>query len=147
MTYFLPSNIIKLLNTFELPEDNITVSNYEAAFNHLNSSYPETVLGLDIKTCDMQTLLSEVTTSMDMHHIKVLFVFLLLCALFLICACAGSGGNRPGLHRLHRGNNQDAWISGLVCSLLHHASLLGTLDPVWQHRGSGGSTQRSECIP
>ncbi|XP_040043687.2 sodium-dependent neutral amino acid transporter B(0)AT1 [Gasterosteus aculeatus] len=52
-------NIIKLLNTFELPEDNITVSNYEAAFNQLNSSSPETVLGLDIKTCDMQTLLSE----------------------------------------------------------------------------------------
>ncbi|XP_068431320.1 sodium-dependent neutral amino acid transporter B(0)AT1-like [Clinocottus analis] len=52
-------NILKLLNTFELPEDGITSSNYEAALNHLNSSYPDTVLGLDIKTCDMQTLLSE----------------------------------------------------------------------------------------
>uniref|UniRef100_A0AAQ4R8G9 Transporter n=1 Tax=Gasterosteus aculeatus aculeatus TaxID=481459 RepID=A0AAQ4R8G9_GASAC len=52
-------NIITLLNAFNLPEDNITASNYEAAFNQLNSSSPETVLGLDIKTCDMQTLLSE----------------------------------------------------------------------------------------
>ncbi|KAM6903982.1 sodium-dependent neutral amino acid transporter B(0)AT1-like [Lycodopsis pacificus] len=52
-------NIMTLLNTFDLPEDNITTSNYEAALNRLNSSYPDTVLGLDIKTCDMQTLLSE----------------------------------------------------------------------------------------
>ncbi|XP_068567033.1 sodium-dependent neutral amino acid transporter B(0)AT1-like isoform X2 [Cebidichthys violaceus] len=52
-------NIMTLQNTFDLPEDNITTSNYEAALNHLNSSYPDTVLGLDIKTCDMQTLLSE----------------------------------------------------------------------------------------
>ncbi|KAJ4928390.1 hypothetical protein JOQ06_016182 [Pogonophryne albipinna] len=48
-----------LSNTFELPEDNITVSNYEAALIRLNSSYPDIVLGLDIKTCDMQKLLSE----------------------------------------------------------------------------------------
>ncbi|XP_031709836.1 sodium-dependent neutral amino acid transporter B(0)AT1-like [Anarrhichthys ocellatus] len=52
-------NIMTLLNTFDLPEDNITTSNYEAALNHLNRSYPDTVLGLNIKTCDMQTLLSE----------------------------------------------------------------------------------------
>ncbi|XP_040909073.1 sodium-dependent neutral amino acid transporter B(0)AT1-like [Toxotes jaculatrix] len=55
----ISENIMTLLNTFDLPEDNITTSNYEAAFNHLNSSYPDTVLGLDIKTCDMQKLLSE----------------------------------------------------------------------------------------
>uniref|UniRef100_A0A8D3BGM8 Transporter n=1 Tax=Scophthalmus maximus TaxID=52904 RepID=A0A8D3BGM8_SCOMX len=52
-------NIMTLLNAFDLPEDNITTSNYEAAFNHLNSSHPDIVLGLDIKTCDMQRLLSE----------------------------------------------------------------------------------------
>ena len=50
-----------LLNAFDLPEDSITTSNYEAAFNHLNSSSHDIVLGLDIKTCDMQRLLSEVT--------------------------------------------------------------------------------------
>ncbi|KAI9531890.1 hypothetical protein NQZ68_037124 [Dissostichus eleginoides] len=55
----ISDNIEKLLNRFELPEDNITTSNYEEAFNSLNSSYPDIVLGLDIKTCDMQTLLSE----------------------------------------------------------------------------------------
>lgn len=51
-----------LLNTFDLPfEENITTSNYEAVFDRLNSSYPDIVLGLDIKTCDMQKFLSEVT--------------------------------------------------------------------------------------
>ncbi|XP_037330953.2 sodium-dependent neutral amino acid transporter B(0)AT1-like [Pungitius pungitius] len=55
----LNNNIISLLNTFDLPEDNITASDYEAALNRLNSSSPETVLGLDLKTCDIQTLLSE----------------------------------------------------------------------------------------
>uniref|UniRef100_A0A669E325 Transporter n=1 Tax=Oreochromis niloticus TaxID=8128 RepID=A0A669E325_ORENI len=52
-------NIRTLLNGFELPEDSITASNYNAALHHLNSSYPDTVFGLDIKTCDMQKLLSE----------------------------------------------------------------------------------------
>uniref|UniRef100_I3JAU6 Transporter n=1 Tax=Oreochromis niloticus TaxID=8128 RepID=I3JAU6_ORENI len=54
-------NIRTLLNGFELPEDSITASNYNAALHHLNSSYPDTVFGLDIKTCDMQKLLSEGT--------------------------------------------------------------------------------------
>lgn len=48
------------MNAFDLPEDNITTANYDAAFTQLNSSFPEVVLGLDIKTCDMQKLLSQV---------------------------------------------------------------------------------------
>uniref|UniRef100_A0A3Q3L7B6 Transporter n=1 Tax=Mastacembelus armatus TaxID=205130 RepID=A0A3Q3L7B6_9TELE len=52
-------NIMTLLNTFDLRDENVTTSNYEAVFNDLNSSYPDTVLGLDIKTCDMQTFLNE----------------------------------------------------------------------------------------
>uniref|UniRef100_A0A4W6FT85 Transporter n=1 Tax=Lates calcarifer TaxID=8187 RepID=A0A4W6FT85_LATCA len=55
----ISENIMTLLNAFGLPEDNITTSNYESALNHLNSSYPDIVLGLDIKTCDMHKLLSE----------------------------------------------------------------------------------------
>ena len=51
-----------LVNAFDLPEENITTGNYEAEFKHLNSSYPDIVLGLDIKTCDMKKLLSEVST-------------------------------------------------------------------------------------
>ncbi|KAM9838294.1 sodium-dependent neutral amino acid transporter B(0)AT1-like [Aulostomus maculatus] len=52
-------NIMTLLNGFDLPESSITTSNYEAVFYHLNSSYPDTVLGLDIEKCDMHEFLSE----------------------------------------------------------------------------------------
>uniref|UniRef100_A0A665T524 Transporter n=1 Tax=Echeneis naucrates TaxID=173247 RepID=A0A665T524_ECHNA len=40
----ISENIMKLLNAFELPEENITTSNYETMFTHLNGSYPEIVL-------------------------------------------------------------------------------------------------------
>nr|XP_020441987.1 sodium-dependent neutral amino acid transporter B(0)AT1-like [Monopterus albus] len=55
----ISENIMTLLNVFDLPEESITIRNYEAVFSHLNSSYPDIVLGLNIKTCDMQKYLSE----------------------------------------------------------------------------------------
>ncbi|XP_034560958.1 sodium-dependent neutral amino acid transporter B(0)AT1-like [Notolabrus celidotus] len=55
----ISDNIMKLSNAFELPEDSITTSNYEAAFTYFNSTSPDVVLGLDIRLCDMQKLLSE----------------------------------------------------------------------------------------
>uniref|UniRef100_A0A671U8Y6 Transporter n=1 Tax=Sparus aurata TaxID=8175 RepID=A0A671U8Y6_SPAAU len=55
----ISDNIVTLSNAFDLPEDSITASNYEAALNHYNTSDPTTVLGLDFKICDMQKLLSE----------------------------------------------------------------------------------------
>ncbi|XP_023137428.2 sodium-dependent neutral amino acid transporter B(0)AT1-like [Amphiprion ocellaris] len=55
----ISENIMTLLNAFNLPEDSITTSNYDTALNHLNSSSPDIILGLDFKTCDMQKLLSE----------------------------------------------------------------------------------------
>lgn len=65
-----------LLNTFDLPfEENITTSNYEAVFDRLNSSYPDIVLGLDIKTCDMQTFLSEVTIRKNIIIVFLFFLF------------------------------------------------------------------------
>ncbi|XP_029918835.1 sodium-dependent neutral amino acid transporter B(0)AT1-like [Myripristis murdjan] len=55
----ISGNIMTLINAFGLAEDNITTSNYESSLNHLNSSYPEIVFGLNIKHCDMHTLLSQ----------------------------------------------------------------------------------------
>nr|XP_057902873.1 sodium-dependent neutral amino acid transporter B(0)AT1-like [Doryrhamphus excisus] len=52
-------NIMSLINGFNLPEDSITPSNYDLAFKHLNSSDPDAILGLEIKTCEMQKFLSE----------------------------------------------------------------------------------------
>ncbi|XP_058475789.1 sodium-dependent neutral amino acid transporter B(0)AT1-like isoform X2 [Solea solea] len=87
-------NIMTMINAFDLHEDNITTSNYEAAYNRLNSSYPDIVLGLDIKTCDLHTFLSEGVEGTGLAFIvfaeaitkmpgspfwSVLFFFMLLC--------------------------------------------------------------------
>ncbi|KTF89337.1 hypothetical protein cypCar_00043507 [Cyprinus carpio] len=53
------SNILTLMNTFDLPEGNITESNYDGFLQHLNSTVPAVFQDLQLKTCDIQTLLSE----------------------------------------------------------------------------------------
>lgn len=63
LSRYLSSNIMRLLNAFNLPEDSITAENYETALQHLNSSSHDIVLGLNIEKCDMQKLLSEVILS------------------------------------------------------------------------------------
>uniref|UniRef100_A0AAY5L206 Transporter n=1 Tax=Esox lucius TaxID=8010 RepID=A0AAY5L206_ESOLU len=52
-------NILMLQNAFDLPEGNITVSNYEEAFQHLNSTFPGDIQSLDLKNCDLQHFLSQ----------------------------------------------------------------------------------------
>ncbi|MEQ2272158.1 hypothetical protein XENORESO_015626, partial [Xenotaenia resolanae] len=97
----ISENIVRLLNTFDLPEDNITPSNYDAAFNHLNSSYPDVIPGLHLQTCDLQKLLSEGVEGTGLAFIvfteaitkmpgspiwSVLFFIMLLClGLSIIC--------------------------------------------------------------
>ncbi|KAJ8335114.1 hypothetical protein SKAU_G00407530 [Synaphobranchus kaupii] len=55
----LGRNILALTNTFDLPEGNITESNYVEALHSLNSTSPEIIQGLSLKTCDLNTFLSE----------------------------------------------------------------------------------------
>ncbi|XP_050992539.1 sodium-dependent neutral amino acid transporter B(0)AT1-like [Labeo rohita] len=55
----LDSNILTLINVFDLPEGNITESNYDSFLEHLNSTAPSAFQELQLKTCDMHTLLSE----------------------------------------------------------------------------------------
>lgn len=55
----MSDNIIKLMNAFNVPENNITDSNYNEMLNHYNQTNPDIILGLDLKTCDMQTYLSQ----------------------------------------------------------------------------------------
>lgn len=59
------SNILTLMNTFDLPEGNITESNYDGFLQHLNSTAPAVFQDLQLKTCDMQTFLSQVCLSLD----------------------------------------------------------------------------------
>lgn len=58
MLYF--RNIIALLNMFELADGDITGSNYNQAFQHLNETHPDLIQKLDLKTCNLNAFLSEV---------------------------------------------------------------------------------------
>uniref|UniRef100_A0A3Q2ZP54 Transporter n=1 Tax=Hippocampus comes TaxID=109280 RepID=A0A3Q2ZP54_HIPCM len=52
-------NILKLMNAFDLPENNITESNYNDMLLYLNQTSPEVVQDLQIQQCDMQFFLSQ----------------------------------------------------------------------------------------
>uniref|UniRef100_A0AAY4D7K9 Transporter n=1 Tax=Denticeps clupeoides TaxID=299321 RepID=A0AAY4D7K9_9TELE len=52
-------NIWTLLNALDLPDGSITASSYEESLSHLNATSPGLIQGLQLKTCDMQTFLSE----------------------------------------------------------------------------------------
>ncbi|KAI1902529.1 hypothetical protein AGOR_G00045690 [Albula goreensis] len=55
----LGGNILTLMNAFDLPEGNITESNYEQVLHNLNSTSPEAIQGLHLRPCDLNTFLSE----------------------------------------------------------------------------------------
>ncbi|XP_071372144.1 solute carrier family 6 member 19b [Centroberyx affinis] len=55
----LGRNILALLNAFDLPEGNITDSNYDHVVQRFNETYPEVIQELDLQTCDLNTFLSE----------------------------------------------------------------------------------------
>lgn len=52
-------NILTLTNHFDFPEKNITYENYDEWFNYLNTTYPDSVSSLDLRTCDLQTFLDQ----------------------------------------------------------------------------------------
>ncbi|KAK1172254.1 sodium-dependent neutral amino acid transporter B(0)AT1-like [Acipenser oxyrinchus oxyrinchus] len=52
-------NILSLMNTFDLPERNITGDNYDAVLKKLNLTYPEVIKDLNLETCNLNALLSE----------------------------------------------------------------------------------------
>ncbi|XP_061886134.1 sodium-dependent neutral amino acid transporter B(0)AT1-like [Entelurus aequoreus] len=55
----LAGNILTLINAFNLPEDNITGSNYDHMLGYLNQTNPEVFQDLPIQKCDMQFFLSQ----------------------------------------------------------------------------------------
>lgn len=55
----LSDNIMKLMNAYNVPENNITESNYNEALIFLNQSNPVLFESLDLATCDMKFFLSQ----------------------------------------------------------------------------------------
>uniref|UniRef100_A0A3Q1G9V4 Transporter n=1 Tax=Acanthochromis polyacanthus TaxID=80966 RepID=A0A3Q1G9V4_9TELE len=55
----LSGNILALLNAFDMAEGSITDNNYNQVVQHLNETHPEVIQGIDLKTCDLTTFLSE----------------------------------------------------------------------------------------
>ncbi|XP_072536741.1 sodium-dependent neutral amino acid transporter B(0)AT3-like [Salminus brasiliensis] len=55
----LNGNILQLTNTFNIADMNITEANYEEWLSHLNASHPYEVERLNLKTCNIQALLSQ----------------------------------------------------------------------------------------
>lgn len=55
----MSNNIWNLLNAFNLPENNITGSNYNEALISLNQTNPALVESLNLDTCDMKFFLSQ----------------------------------------------------------------------------------------
>ncbi|RXM35525.1 Sodium-dependent neutral amino acid transporter B(0)AT1 [Acipenser ruthenus] len=52
-------NILSLMNTFDLPERNITADNYDKVLENLNLTYPEVIKNLNLETCNLDAFLSE----------------------------------------------------------------------------------------
>ncbi|XP_002187681.2 sodium-dependent neutral amino acid transporter B(0)AT3 isoform X1 [Taeniopygia guttata] len=55
----LDRNIISIINEFDLPEESIMRQNYTSWISFLNSSYPEKIGGLNLKSCDLQEFLDQ----------------------------------------------------------------------------------------
>lgn len=51
-------NILTLTNNLEIPDKDITLENYHEWIKNLNITYPDEIANL--KTCDLETFLSEV---------------------------------------------------------------------------------------
>ncbi|KAG7261523.1 hypothetical protein CRUP_003362, partial [Coryphaenoides rupestris] len=52
-------NILALVNAFDLPDGKVTETNYEQVLQELNNTNSELIQGLHLKTCNMDTFLSE----------------------------------------------------------------------------------------
>ena len=53
-------NILRLINTFDLPEQSVSRDNYAAALVHLNTSQPVQVAGLSLEACRLEDFLDKV---------------------------------------------------------------------------------------
>lgn len=58
--YLICRNILALTNKFEIPDQNMTIENYDKWFDHLNNEFPEQVKNMSLRICDLNTFLDQV---------------------------------------------------------------------------------------
>lgn len=63
------SNILKVTNVFNYPEGSVTQSNYEEVLRYINVTNPGTLEELDLTFCDMEKLLSQVSSEEVEHSV------------------------------------------------------------------------------
>ena len=84
------------------------------------------------------------------HRVVICISMHVLCMLWITImrfVPVGCWRNRSGLHRVHRGHQQDACVSPVGHPLLRHALLPGAVHHVWEHGGSGGAAAGSWHLP
>ncbi|MEJ1289164.1 hypothetical protein NN561_020204 [Cricetulus griseus] len=62
------TNILTLINGFDLPEGNVTSENFEAVQQWCNATNPEVYAQLKFQTCDMNSFLSEVGVAISIYQ-------------------------------------------------------------------------------
>lgn len=61
------------MNAFDLPEGNITENNYDEMMNHLNFTSPGVIAGLNLKTCELENFLSQVSKPPEQNDINTFY--------------------------------------------------------------------------
>lgn len=62
------SNILRLTNEFHISDQSITLDNYESWLTYLNSSDPARVESLELRHCDLQRFLDQVSVVPRHYH-------------------------------------------------------------------------------
>ncbi|XP_063041161.1 sodium-dependent neutral amino acid transporter B(0)AT3-like [Engraulis encrasicolus] len=129
----LDGNILALTNAFDIGDKNITQENYEVWLAQLNATHPDTVLGLNLKECNLQTFLdqsasgtglafivfTEAVINMPGSQVWSLLFFVMLFSLGLSSMFGNLEGVLSPLHDLHM---VPKWMpkelfTGLICVL------------------------------
>ncbi|KAK2887769.1 hypothetical protein QQF64_012862 [Cirrhinus molitorella] len=137
------SNILDLTNAFDIAEKNITIENYDNWLMHLNSSDPEKVSSLNLKSCDLQNFLdqsasgtglafivfTEAVTEMPGSQVWAVLFFVMLFSLGLSSMFGNLEGVLTPLLDLHL---VPSWMpkelfTGLICLLNFLVALIFTL--------------------
>ncbi|XP_071592969.1 sodium-dependent neutral amino acid transporter B(0)AT3-like isoform X1 [Heliangelus exortis] len=140
----LDRNIISIINEFDLPEESIMRQNYTLWIDFLNSSYPEKIAGLKLKSCDLQEFLDQSVSGTGLAFIIFTQAITLMpgsqawaILFFIMLFCLGLSsmfGNIEGVFtplielRIISKSMSKELLSGIICLICFSVALCFTLD-------------------